>query len=478
MHSLNWGGACGGRWGGPRSEGLMMPLDRTKMSAALVVLSAAVLLAIWPLPDTIALRNLALLVGFGASAVVLHKNRHRFVGVQAWPVYMLFSFFFWVLLHNAFLARNPEEQWQELSGEWLRNFLACAIGLALGLILADPENQLPRGRSRPLQRMLILGFAGTVSIYCARYGYEVFQTKQWLHADFFMIPFRGKTALVIFGSIFLPLMFIKILDAVNKKAGGYWYFYALAGITATLAAYFLTNTKNGFAIFALLFALFLFKIFIDGQSFSRHGMGFKLLLAFVILAFGIVAKNHLETNPAWSNLIADYKVSVQIERHDNWKDNVSDLPVNEFKRVVNGSTYQRVTWGRAGLELITENPWGFGLINHSFGALAIKKWSDFHQPDGKNRGATHSGWIDFTLGFGVLGLLLVWTPLAVAFSRARKRTDFWSRYAVWAIPVIFFTYLTTEVCTGHFIELLFFMAALFTSLTLPHPSPATAADAD
>jgi len=125
-----------------------------------------------------------------------------------------------------------------------------------------------------------------------------------------------------------------------------------------------------------------------------------------------------------------------------------------------------VAWARAGLELLAEHPFGYGLINHSFGAMAIKPREGFHQPDSKNRGSTHSGWLDFALGFGILGLLLVWIPLMVSFWRARKRTDFWSRYATWAIPVVGFTYLTTEVCTAHFIELLLFLSAMFFGLTL------------
>jgi hypothetical protein len=164
--------------------------------------------------------------------------------------------------------------------------------------------------------------------------------------------------------------------------------------------------------------------------------------------------------------VADYKTSVKIEEHNNWKDNTSPLPTNENGIAVNGSTYQRVAWARAGLDLLIDHPLGYGLINHSFGALAIQKWSNFHKPDGKNRGSTHSGWLDFALGFGILGVLMVCIPLTVSYFRARKRTDFWGTYAVWTIPLIGVSYLTTEVCTGHFIELLFFLTALFSGLTL------------
>jgi hypothetical protein len=166
-------------------------------------------------------------------------------------------------------------------------------------------------------------------------------------------------------------------------------------------------------------------------------------------------------------LVADFKVSVQTDQHHYWKDKVSPLPINEYGNTVSITNYERTAWAKASLELLSEQPMGYGQINHSFGAMAIKKWTDFHPPDGINRGSSHSGWLDFALGFGVIGIVLVWVPLCTSFWRARHAPPhFWQRYAFWTIPVIGFTYLTTEVCTGHFIELLFFMTAMFCGLTL------------
>jgi hypothetical protein len=293
-----------------------------------------------------------------------------------------------------------------------------------------------------------------------------------------MTPYLGKTPLVIFGSLFLPVMFIKILSAREGKSSAFWYVCAPLGIAATLYSDYFANTKNGIALFFLLFGYFLLKIAGAGKKVRVQRKGFFVMLLACSLLTGFVLKNHLESNSAWSNLIADYKISTEIEQHNNWKDRVSPLPLNQYGMPVNGSTYERVSWARAGLELLKEHPLGYGQINHSFGALALQKWSDFQKPDGKNRGATHSGWLDFALGFGLPGLLLVCIPLGVSYFRARKRSDFWSTYAVWAIPVIAVSYLITEVCTDHFIELLFFMAALFSGLTLQKANQANGADAD
>lgn len=448
------------------------------ISASVLLFSAAILLAIWPLPNTMALRNVTLLCGGVASAMLLFKELPQLTQRRAWPVYILMSFFIWLALHLFLLAGNLEEQWREFTGEWLRTFLATLMGLALGLLLAQPERQLSPLLQKIQEPLLICGLAGTVVIFCVRYAYEVLRTGQWIHQDFYMTPYLGKTPLVIFGSLFIPVMFIKILSARDRKSPTTWYFLAPLGIAGTIFSDYFANTKNGMAMFFLLFGYFLFKIAGAEKKHSAQRNSFFTMLFACILLAGFVLKNHVESNPAWSNIIADYKISSQIELHSYWRDKTSPLPTNQNGIVVNVSTYERVSWAYAGLELLKEHPLGYGLIHHSFGALAIQKWSDFHKPDGRARGATHSGWMDFLLGFGLPGLLMVCLPLGVSYLRAIHRTDFWGSYVVWAVPVIFVSYLITEVCTDHFIELLFFITAMFCSLTLKGADRASGAAAD
>lgn len=453
-------------------------MDLRKIPESVVVLTAAVLLAIWPLPDTIALRHLMLLSGSIAASLILTEHRRRLLSKNAWPIYVLFGFFLWLIFHLLVLAGNFQEQLHELTGDWLRNFLAASIGLALGIVLSSPTSSLSPRMQRLRQPLLICGLAGTVIIFCTRYAYEVVLTGQWIHLDFYMTPYLGKTALVIFGSLFLPVVFIKILSARQKTAPQIWYLYGLLGLVATIFTYYFANTKNGFAILVVLFGCFLIRVFTRSAHNQSYRAGFYALPLLCLLVFTYGVKKHLDSNPAWANLIADYKISVQIDQHNNWKDNIAPLPINERGIVVNGSTYQRVSWATAGLELLEEHPFGYGQINHSFGAMAIQKWGDFHKPDGNNRGATHSGWLDFGLGFGIPGLLLIWIPLAVSYRRALKHSDFWNKYAAWTIPVIAFSYVITEVCTSHFIELLFFLTALFSGLTLPPESETSGVHVD
>ena len=429
---------------------------------------AASLVAIWPLPETIALRHLLLVIGLALSFPVIRTHGHSLLKKDAWPLWVLASFFLWLLVHLAFFSVNVDEQWQELSGDWVRSLLAAVIGLSLGLVLARPSHRDgSQSNSKTLELILFAGFSGTVVIFFFRYIYEIFITSQWVHKDFYMTPFKSKTPLVVFGGIFLPLAFIKILRVFTGDEKPRWTAVAFLGILLTLFAEYFANTKNGFVVLAFVSAIFVFDLIRStGKSQGKHIFIWPFLLALLIItAFGV--KKHLESNEAWRMLWPDIKVGFDIDHHEYWKNrDVHPLPTNEYGVAVNGSTYERIAWATAAIQLIKENPQGFGLIHHSFGALAIEKWPDFYKPIGKMRGATHSGWIDFTLGLGIPGLLLVLVPLGASFWRALHREGFWYTYIAWTVPVITLTYTITEVSSDHFIELLFFMAAVFCGMTL------------
>lgn len=440
-----------------------MPPSLIKKSI-LIASVAACLIAIWPLPGTIALRQFFLLIGFFFCINTLWEQRRILLERRAWPLWMLMGFYIWLLAHYLFFATNIQEQSQELRGDWLRSFIATIIGLGLGLTLEASQKQ---SNAKKIDLILFLGFSGTVAIFFLRYLHEVQATGIWVHENFFMTPFKAKTPIVIFGAIFLPLAFLKILQVIRKDEKPAWLGLALPGILLTVFADYFANTKNGFLMFGFVIAICLLSLLKKNPP-APQSRRLPWLLALVLLLFtALPIKRHIESNPAWSMLLSDIKIGIDINNHEHWKNRkIYPMPVNEHGIHVNGSTYERTAWATAGLQLIKENPQGYGLIHHSFGALAIEKWSDFEAPNGKTRGATHSGWIDFTLGLGIPGLLLIFIPLCTSFVRSLRKNGFWYDYVRWAVPTVIAAYAITEVSSDHFIELLFFLTAMFVGLTI------------
>jgi len=226
-------------------------------SETLLVCLSALLLAIWPLPETILLRNLALLGGLVLGIGQLWQLLRSGTALRRfWPVPVLLAFFPWLLWHVLVWPTLPDEQWYDLGGDWARAFCACITGLGLGLILAHQPRQAPE-EARRHNRILLLGLSATVLIYAARYAYEVYQTGALLHHDFYEHPYAGKTASVVFGGLFLIALCIRLLDTLR---GGRLSARSLAygvGLVLVLANFYLANTKNGFIVFFACTLLFL-----------------------------------------------------------------------------------------------------------------------------------------------------------------------------------------------------------------------------
>ena len=106
----------------------------------ILVVSSSMLLAIWPLPGTIALRHLLLLMGFLSASQVIRKSKIDLATARCWPVWVIFGFFGWLIIHLMLLSTDYPEQLREITGLWVRAFLAAVMGLGLGLVIWQSES--------------------------------------------------------------------------------------------------------------------------------------------------------------------------------------------------------------------------------------------------------------------------------------------------------------------------------------------------
>ena len=356
----------------------------------------------------------------------------------------------------------------------MRVLLAIILGAGLGLMITNKTSHATtkdKGDSK-ITASLFLGLSGTCLIGLGSYTHAIYTSHQWINYDVLFNLYKAKPPYVIAAATFTPLCFILLIRAINRQSSSWYIPVALLGVATVLFTTFFSNTKNGVAIFILVQGVFLinllFKIRWNWARITSSG----IILAIILSASYWGINKHIEKNNAWPNLIADIKVAVDIDHHNYWK-NRDDypLPQNQYGSRVNPSTYERAAWFTVGIHLLTENPLGFGLIHHSFGWLALAEWPDYYKPNGNMRGATHSGWMDMALGIGIPGILLIWIPLFAAWYRSLFQKGLWFTYTAWTIPIIMFAYLSTEVGSAHFTEMLYFMAAFFCGITLQYPAP-------
>jgi hypothetical protein len=438
-------------------------MKHERLFAGLLFISGAGLLSIWPLPGTMALRNLLLLVGGLSSIYLFSKDKEAFrTALRAnLPLVMFFG---WALAHYFFLAHQKETQWKELTGFWLRSGISTLIGASIGVLLSRKSSlEDERPKTSPAF-VLELSIYTSLAIYLLRYLYELAFSQGAFPADFYMTPFGGKPQIVVFIGIAFIAALTHLLLGLESPNWKKKVILPAFTMGLSLLSFYFANTKNGFLIsFVILFGVLLLTLKKDYYS-----PKIKLAIVVAAIPLAVVGGMHMKENAAWHTAYADIKTGVAISEQTYWKDWVTQaLPHNENGQAVNQSTYLRVAWLTAALQLIQETPWGYGLMSYSFSYLAKEKWPDFYSKEGDHMVATHSGWMDLTLGLGIPATLLVFLSLFTSSRNALKKTGpggFWSKYSMLIPPFFLLSFLTVEVSYDIFFELLFFFCAIFGSL--------------
>lgn len=442
----------------------------------LITIFASALIFIWPLPNTIALRHALLGLGFLFSLSYLWSMRHFFRAISSWNVLFLVLFFGWLLFHLFFLSTDYDFQKNELLSVWMRSFMALAIGLSFGIILEKANvirsygsnNSNFRSLGPMVNLIFFIGLNGTVFIFFISYAIHAWRTGRLIYLNFFEISYLAKTPFVISCALLAPLCFLYLDQVLNKNIRRIWLTLITISLALILFSIIFANSKNGFVIFLICLIEFLCYFFY--QYFISKSLKLRQItvVCAILGAFSLGAFYHILNNPAWLHMVTEIRYGIDIEGEPYWKDRARfPQPVYESGEKINGSAYERTAWFTAGLNLIPKYPLGFGLLTHSFGRLAKKEWADFNHPiNGKTYGSTHSGWMDMILGQGIVGILLLWVPLGVAWRRSFNSSNLVHKYIFWSAPVVFFTYLITEVAGAHFTELLVFLLAFYSGATL------------
>jgi hypothetical protein len=410
-----------------------------------------------------ALRNLLLLAG-GLSAIFLFSRDKEAFRAAFKANVPLVLFFAWAVAHYFFLTQQKEMQWKELTGFWLRSGMSTLIGAGIGVLLSRKSSREDVHPMTGPAFVFQLSIYASLAIYLLRYLYELASSQGAFPTDFYMTPFGGKPQIVVFIGIAFIAGLTHLLLALESPNWKKKVILPAFTMGLSMLSFYFANTKNGFLIsFVILFGVLLLTLKKDYYS-----PKIKLAIVATAIPLAIVGGMHMKENAAWHTAYADIKTGVAISEQNYWKDWVTQaLPRNENGQAVNQSTYLRVAWLTAALQLIQETPWGYGLMSYSFSYLAKEKWPDFYSKEGDHMVATHSGWMDLTLGLGIPATLLVFLSLLNSSRNALKKAGpggFWSKYSMLMPPFFLLSFLTVEVSYDIFFELLFFYCAIFGSL--------------
>ena len=440
---------------------------------------SSILLGIWAVKWTIAIRNILLVSGTLFSIYyVIQEWRYGDLKNQCtiWkvlPILLLALTFVWVVSHYLFFSVDPVKQFQELKSTWLRAMLASIVGLATGLALRNHPN-----------RLNLLWFGIFIAFLVLFYQYIPRALAQYkllaTYYDHYLFHLKFNTVLA--GMLLIAGIDGALLDHLRAKGYQFsnvrlWYLlYWLLGTSLSLWAFvYIVDARNGIGLSIILYCFWFICSLVYFIRSQMRQPNLKSLLILILTSIGlslILYFAFLQTtvNKGWNTLLHDTKIAVQIDRYPHWQ-NLTQMgyPKRDDGQVVTVNTYERVAWATAGLRAIIAYPQGVGILAYPLAKHPNKPSKMVVSPN--NPGiATHSAWVELGLAFGFPFLALIFSALCLIFAQA-VRYAYPSRMTVLGFVVLITTlYTVGEVGRQHGVEILFYLLALLPALLLTKPT--------
>ena len=452
-------------------------LPRYSLEWILLILSS-VLLGIWAAKNTIALRNILLILGAVLTIYYMVSEfrkgglKERLTLWKVLPVVLVGLAFLWVLAHFFLFSVDPTQQWKELKSTWFRAFLACIVGLGTGLALSRYPNRLT---------ILWLGILVAFMVLFYQYIPRAIEQQKLLVPDYDHYLFHLKINTVLMGTILLAGVdgaFFDHLRSIHYQLRSLNPWTVICWLIATAMALwsfvYIVDARNGIGLSSILY-LFWFACAIMlliktqlSQPSLKHWFGLLLAVASLLLFFFFAAQQ-AKLNRGWSTLIEDAKIAVQIDLYQHWQNPAQmGYPLNSRGQTITANNYERIAWATAGSRAIFQNPQGVGVLAYPFAKHPNAPKRMLEEP-AKPGVATHSGWVELGLAFGlpILGLLL--SSLAITFCNAVRGSYPAKMTVLGLVTLIFFLYTTGELAISHGLEILFYLLGLLPALLWVSP---------
>ena len=371
------------------------------------IIFTAILLIVWSIPHTIGVRNVSgfilLLSALPFLMSYIRKNGLPDPIRYFWTI--LFVLTIWILLQALFISSETMWSLQEIRGQWDVPLLFALLGVSLASPNLDSNLYI---------RVIVF----CLIILIAHYVIEAIQ--DW-HFSGTLTTRRGS----IFGSPTSP-SYINAFILAFLIAELYVYFFdrsklilklpiSLTLIFIVLVAFatYLTRIRLGVAgIVALL---------ISGSILVAAYKKPKTAIAslFLLITATALSVYHYYDDGRWNRLIDTIDTAVDTEKNEVWV-TTGTLPEISGGTTAGASNYARMAMAKQGLTIIYEKPLGIGFGRNAYGHEMSRRYGDSISGN-LNRGHSHSGLIDWTIGTGIPGLLLwLWFVVYILLYSAKE----------------------------------------------------------
>ena len=425
--------------------------------ANISVLSTFSLMLIWVLPNTIALRHFLLAIGAISGVLLIKENWSSFrsLKLQLIPLYSILGLFFWVGVHYYFFSLNPDLELSEIKGLWARTFAGSIMAIGFGVALCQFKD---------LRKYFYVGVFAVPVINILAYIYDSYLHGGLINPNEFIFFLFAKIETAYFGgiaaSVAVASIIYFIINSDDPKRYKQITLYVI-GLLIVVIADVISNTKNGILIAMLIIFLLLMVVFAHALFFvkSKNNKFLEItVIVIVLLISGFVwnAQKQLASR-GWDTIFQDTQLAMEIDKNTQWQyaEGSRPLPLNSAGLQPALNTYSRVAWATVGVRLIAQHPLGYGSVNRSFDKL-----QDFANIYHEHKGQTHSGWVDFGLGFGLPGLFFIFSAIFSVIFMGFRRSDRLSLIAMMIALMLIPFCLTSEMSYKQYFESMIFFLSL------------------
>jgi len=376
-----------------------------------------VLSFVYPIPHTIALRNLLLGAGLAVSVWLIVRNRPQGRwGLWGWLRRLLARFngagrvlavlTVWLVLQSAFISPYPQAALRMLRGDWLVVLAVAAV--ALCAVFAT---------RRDCGHRLLTAF---VLALCAHILWLLaYQTAVWLRTGEYPLgftPFAHKDYQSMLVTTLVSLLLASLVArAATRRVffGLSWRATALMLLLSCVAAATL-QSRNAIII---IVALLLLAVVLYAKCERKGSARRTATIGVVLLLFGALAVGlGLRSDDRWKEFGEAAAVAFDTTNNLAWLDESKyPRPRMSNGQPVDHSAYARLAWAKVGLEQLAVYPWGLGYGHKAFGWAVNRSYKvqTGHE-------SSHSGLLDFALANGIPGIAL-WLMLSAALLAAGWR---------------------------------------------------------
>jgi hypothetical protein len=372
-----------------------------KWIAPTLMILFAILWAVWLLPHTVFIRHTAMVLGAFLGFYVCVLNRPLFLKKEAFSIYAILFLIGWVIFHFFFIGTNRALQFQELTGVWKKVIICIPFAIGLGIAIGQSKQK------NLCWNLLYFGLTMPILIYFGKWVLSHNALELNIQSPYLLLNSNHSTPFGISRALYpfycLPSFVISLNLIINGRSilGKMLPLY-LASVILTPLLFVFEGDRTGLLLVTLFFLLSglvtLLRIF-KNFSLKYFVIGCAFIFFSVTCLFSFVEK-YDQVNL----IVSNSQIAINIDQSDYWKyQGARGFPKNNKGLDIEVSTYFRISWFIAGILVLIENPMGYGLLTLSFDYLSKDKWPD------SALSMTHSGFLDFALGYGYLGIAFLLT---------------------------------------------------------------------